>query len=266
MSLDRAKWKLRPYRTCVGVIGYMVLGSRNECAFAFQQLARFNDNYGQDHWDALLRLISYLKKTRDTHCLVLSKFGGMSFAGYCDSDWNGNNICTSTTGWIIFFGWAPIAWVSRAQRVTARSTGEAEFLALSSLSQEAIYLQMFVKSLNIPHEVFQLYSNDSSRYAPQSETDPKFDTAVKIWSDSQVAIAQALKPDNWVVDKLRHVRFAYFFFKSYIRQSKLQLHSVSGVDNPSDIMTKGWGAPGKTAVNQKADTFQRHSDFCAGKR
>ena len=125
---------------------------------------------------------------------------------------------------------------------------------------------MFIKSLQIPDAIFQIFSNDRSRHTPEGSSDPKFDTAVQIWSDSQVAIAQAHKPDNWVVDKLRHVRFAYFFFKSYLRQSQLKLHSVSGVDNPSDIMTKGFGASGSTAVNQKAELFQRHADFCAGRR
>ena len=166
-----------------------------DCAFAFQQLARFNSCYGQAHWDALLALVSYLKKTRDTFFLKISKHGGLLFNGYCDSDWNGNNICTSTTGWIIFWGWVPISWVSRAQRVTARSTGEAEFIALSSISQEAVYLQMFAKSLKIPTSIFELFSNDKSRYDVDDTGASKFDTAFKIWTDSQVAIAQAKKPD-----------------------------------------------------------------------
>jgi hypothetical protein len=38
------------------------------------------------------------------------------------------------------------------------------------------------------------------------------------------------------------------------------------VDNPSDIYTKGFGAPGKTASNQRAEIFQRHATFCAGRR
>ena len=67
---------------------------------------------------------------------------------------------------------------------------------------------MFIKSLHIPEEVFQIFSNETSRYLSADTPDSKFDTAVKIWSDSQVAIAQANKPDNWVVDKLRHTRLS----------------------------------------------------------
>ena len=216
---------------------------------------------------ALLAMIAYLKKTRDTHFLVISKHGGMTFSAYCDSDWNGSEQCKSSTGWIIFFGWVPISWVSRLQRVTARSTGEAEFIALSSLAQEAVFLQMFAQSLHVPPAAFEIFSNDKSRYQDGANRPAAaFDTAVKIWSDSKVALAQASKPDHWVVDKLRHIRTAYFFFKSYVRSAKLQLCSVSGNDNCADIFTKGFGAPGKTTANQKADLFQRHASFCAGRR
>ena len=244
-----------------------MLASRNECSFGYQVLARFNDTYGQDHWSALLAMIAYLKKTRDTHFLVISKHGGMAFSAYCDSDWNGSACCKSSTGWIIFWGWVPISWVSRLQRVTARSTGEAEFIALSSLAQEAVFLQMFAKSMHVPPCAFEIFSNDKSRYqAGSAQPAAAFDTAVKIWSDSKVALAQASKPDHWVVDKLRHIRTAFFFFKSYVRSAQLQLCSVSGNDNPADIFTKGFGAPGKTAANQKSEVFQRHAAFCAGRR
>ena len=126
---------------------------------------------------------------------------------------------------------------------------------------------MFARSLRVPKSSVQIFGNDKSRYmADSSRPASLFDTAVKIWSDSKVALAQAAKPDCWVVDKLRHIRTAFFFFKSYVRSADLQLCSVSGNDNCSDIFTKGFGAPGKTAANQKAELFQRHALFCAGRR
>jgi hypothetical protein len=192
----------------------------------------------------------------------------MSLSAFCDSDYNGTEGCLSTTGWIVFFGHTPLSWVARLQRATARSTGESEFLSLSSVAQECVYLQMLVRSLRIPTSVFEIYSNDVSRHAvtEADQSNPIFHTACKIWSDSAVALHQAKKPDHWVVDKLRHIRTAYFFFKSYCRISKLSLHKVAGTDNPSGIYTKGWGSPGKTAANQKSEVFQRHALFCSGRR
>ena len=128
-------------------------------------------------------------------------------------------------------------------------------------------MQMFAESLHVPKSAFELFSNNRSPLAEDGSLHPdKVRTAVQIWTDSQVALAQAKKPDCWVIDKLRHIRKDYFFFKSYVREAKLELLSCSGVDNPADIFTKGFGAPGKTAANQKSDLFQRHALFCSGHR
>jgi hypothetical protein len=261
-----SKFRTKPYRSILGVIGYIMLSSRNDCAWAYSQLARFNDSYGPEHWETLLKLVSYLKKTRDTHYLCISKYHGMALGAYCDSDWNGTEFMFSTSGGIVFFGSTPLSWWARLQRVTARSTGESEFIALSAVAQECVYLKMLVASLQLPVSVLEVYCNDKSRYADEKGSDGRFQTAVQIWSDSAVALAQAKKPEHWIVDKLRHIKTAYFFFKSYVREAALQLCKVSGTDNPSDIFTKGFGAPGKTSQNQKADMFERHALFCAGRR
>ena len=264
---QKAEWKLKPFRSLLGICGYLMLNSRNECCFAYSELARWNETYGQAHWDALVKLVAYLKKTRDTHVLVLSRHGGWGLSGYCDSNYNGSDTCQSTTGWIIFFGFSPISWVARMQRATSRSTAEAEYMALSSVSQEAVYLSMLAESLRVPRSVFELYCNDISQRAPVgSEHSGIWRTAVQIWSDSEAALGQANKPENWVIDKLRHIRTAYHFFKQYVRMGLLRFSSVSGHDNCSDIYTKGWGAPGNTAANQKADIFQRHAMFNMGRR
>ena len=266
---EHAKWKHKAYRSFLGIIGYLMLGSYVECAYAYKELARFNHCYGREHWETLMRLISYLKKAKVWHYLSLSKHGGLRLYAFCDSDWNGSDQCLSTTSWIVFLGNSPISWCSRMQRSTSRSTGEAEFLALSSCSQEALYLQMFVASLDIPTSTFEIFGNDRSRYEEEGVAKgvpaERYATAVKIWSDSKVALAQAKKPEHWIVDKLRHVRTAYFFFKSYVRRGKLELHSVPGTENPSNVGTKGFGAPGKTAANQQAEYFEGHALTCLGR-
>ena len=264
---EKAKMKLKPFRSHLGVVGYLMLASRNECPFAYKCLSRFNDTYGEDHWQALLRLIAYLKKTRDTHYLCISKYGGFALVAYCDSDFNGcMDTHTSTTGWIVFLGGCPISWASRLQRAVARSTAESEFLAMSSCAHEVVYLKMLVASLRIPESIAEVYCNDKSRYENPADPRTDFTTAVKIFSDSTAAVAQAKKPEHWILDKMRHVRTAFFWFKQYVRDAVLRLMPVSGHDNPSDLYTKGFGAPGSTAANQRAEVFQRHADFCAGRR
>ena len=125
---------------------------------------------------------------------------------------------------------------------------------------------MLVASLAVPVAIVKIFCNDRSRYDTGGADSGKFRTAVKIFSDSKVALAQAAKPDAWVVDKLRHIKTAYFFFKSYCRRGDLKLLEIGGKINPADIFTKGFGAPGKTAANQKSEYFQHHALICAGRR
>ena len=265
---EKLRWKAKPYRSLLGIVGYLFLNTRSDCSFAYGQLSRFNENYGQAHWSALVSLASYLKKTRDTHFLILSAHGGWNFCTYCDSDYNGTGNCQSTTGFITFFGISPISWASRLQRSTSRSTAEAEYIALSAAAQESVYIAMLAESLRVPRAVVEMYCNDRSRMIEDSDdtSNPTWRTAFQVWTDSEAALAQANKPENWVIDKLRHIRTAYHFFKQYVKRGVIRFASVSGKDNPADCYTKGFGAPGRTATNNRADVFQRHAMFCLGHR
>jgi hypothetical protein len=192
--IEKARWKARNYRSHVGVIGYLMLATLPQLAFSYKELSRFNDTYGQEHWDALLRVVAYLKKNRESLYLSLSRFGGMLLSGYCDSDWNGSDVCISSTGYITFLGFSPLSWSSRLQRCTARSTGEAEFIALSAISQECVYLKMLLASLRYPQSTLEIYCNDSSRFLAEAKVDRKhlYRTAYEIWNESSTRLTSGL--------------------------------------------------------------------------
>ena len=62
--------------------------------------------------------------------------------GYSDTDWAGD--CTdykSTSGYLFQIGGTVVTWKSKKQSCVALSTPEAEYMALSSASQEAIWMR-----------------------------------------------------------------------------------------------------------------------------
>lgn len=75
------------YRRAVGLLNYLVLGTRPDLAFVASQLAQFLDSPGTQHWVAFKRVLRYLKHTVDTGL----KLGGskVSLKIYCDSDYAG---------------------------------------------------------------------------------------------------------------------------------------------------------------------------------
>ena len=155
---------------------------------------------------------------------------------------------------------------------------------------ETVYLTRLARSLHIvegPTPIFcnQGPSNEESAYkvwCDYKKHAKVFDYThmpAMLWSDSQNAIANAHTPFGWLTNKLRHIKTAFHFVKQYVlpndQDCNLTLEAtdrdayglghVRGEDNPSDILTKGFGDK-NTKKNAKAEVFTRHARFCLGMR
>ena len=66
--------------------------------------------------------------------------------GYSDADWAGDvDTRRSTSGYVFQFGNGTISWSSRKPPTVAKSSTEAEYVVLSSATQEAIWLRRLMK-------------------------------------------------------------------------------------------------------------------------
>ena len=77
--------KKKPFRQAVGSLMYLMIGSRPELAYAVQNVSKYLSKYSLAHWEAVKRIIRYVKGTTD-HGL---EYGGDSVAltAYSDSDY-----------------------------------------------------------------------------------------------------------------------------------------------------------------------------------
>eukprot|EP00965_Chrysotila_dentata_P114999 3801359-Pleurochrysis_carterae.AAC.1 len=66
--------------------------------------------------------------------------------GYSDSEWATRH---STSGYVFFYGQAAISWASKKQATVALSSCEAEIVAASEATKEAVYLRALLKELGI---------------------------------------------------------------------------------------------------------------------
>ena len=50
-----------PYRRAVGTLLWLSLGTIPDISYSVPQVAKFNDRYGEKHWNTVMRIFRYLK-------------------------------------------------------------------------------------------------------------------------------------------------------------------------------------------------------------
>ena len=74
--------------------------TRPDIAYAISRLSRYTHNPAYEHWNALTRLLRYLKGTMN---LGLTYTGRpIVLEGYCDANWISDNDKTNSTNGYIF--------------------------------------------------------------------------------------------------------------------------------------------------------------------
>ena len=129
--------------------------------------------------------------------------------------WAGDvNTRRSTSGYAFQLGNATITWSSRRQQTVARSSTEAEYVALSAASQECIWLRRLVESLGI-----------------------KIDLPTTIFEDNQGAIDIAKNPKHH--GRTKHIDVSHHFIRERIASKEISVLYLQTGDMTADILTKG---------------------------
>lgn len=130
-----------PYQEAVGSVMYAAQESRPDIQYAVHTVSRFNNIPGNPHWNAVKRIMRYLRGTIDAK-LTYRRDDTAGLHGYSDADWAGDvSDRRSVTGYVFLLQGGAVAWNSRKQPTVALSTTEAEYMALATATQEAIWLR-----------------------------------------------------------------------------------------------------------------------------
>ncbi|XP_042041415.1 uncharacterized mitochondrial protein AtMg00810-like [Salvia splendens] len=160
------------YQRLVGKLIYLS-HTRPDIAYAVGVVSQFMHAPQEEHWDAALRIVRYLKGTAD-HGLLFEKHGNLEIHGFTDADWAGNpNDRKSTAGYFTFIGGNLVTWRSKKQKVVALSSAEAEFRGIKSGLTELLWLRRIMKELGL----------DSSK-------------TCKLFCDNKAAISISENPEN----------------------------------------------------------------------
>ena len=105
------------------------------------------------HVKSLLRLIKYVVDTKDIGLVMeptIKDNDLWEMQAYCDSDYAGDRDGRkSISGFIIYVCGCPISWKSRGQKSVTLSSSEAEYVAISELCAEIMFLKQVLEFLQI---------------------------------------------------------------------------------------------------------------------
>jgi hypothetical protein len=204
----------KKYMELVGSLQYIAQGTRPDIAHATSRLATVLNNPGQVQYNMGLRVVRYLKSTRDYGLMLGGLGGNVTLSGMTDS---GYATCPTTrrsvSGYAFSLGHGAVSWSSRKQDIVATSTCEAEYVAMSNAAKEALWLRQVLSEIGYQQ-------NDASL----------------ILADNQGAIV--LSEDQSNHQRSKHIDVRYHFIRERTANGEVAFKYVRSCNNVADIFTK----------------------------
>jgi hypothetical protein len=215
------------FRSGVGMLLYLVKHSRFDIANAVRDLSKVADGANHSHWKALMRTIKYVINTEHL-ALELKPDPNEStlfhVEGVSDSDYAGDrDTRASVFGYIVYFCGAPIAWKSKSSKSVTLSSTEAEYVALSEVTKEIIFIKQVLESMGI-----------------------NLTLPIKVKVDNVGAIY--LSNNFTVSQRTKHIDVRRHYVREYVEDGIIKTYFVPTKLNEADIHTK----------NTSEEVFMRH--------
>ena len=188
----------------------------------------------KEHGKALNWIGRYLAATRDKG--LIFKPTAQTFDCYVDADFAGNwdkaeatndsDTARSRSGYVISYAGCPIVWASKLQTQIALSTTEAEYLALSTATRDAIPLIELIQEL-------QKQGFDYTATKPTIHC--------RIFEDNSGAIELATV--HKYRPRTKHINTVYHHFRHHVEQGMITVHAIKSENQRADLLTKSLPIP-----------------------
>ena len=207
-----------PYRSGIGKTLWVAGATRPDIAYATSTFAQFSQNPARIHWKGVKQLFAYLFSTKHQGITYRRPQGRKKDAirpiGYSDSDWGTDKADRrSRSGGVIYLAGAPVVWFSKKQTVVAQSSCEAEYVALSELVREFLWLKHLLTELTIPFELPFL-----------------------AYVDNKAARELAENPIRH--NRSKHIDIKFHFILEAVKNNYVLILPVDSKDNVADLFTK----------------------------
>lgn len=124
----------------------------------------------------------------------------------------------STSGYAAFVLGNPVTWATRKQTIVASSSFDAEYIAASEATKEAIWLKALIEDFDI-----------------------KNDDSVPIYEDNQSVIKTVDSPQ--INKRSKHIVIKYMFLRDNVQKNVISFQYVNSANQTADILTKALPSP-----------------------
>ena len=137
-----------------------------------------------------------------------------SLIGYCDADWGSNvDDRRSITGYVFLLSGGAVSWQAKRQPTVALSSVEAEYMASTQATKEALWWRTFLKELRV---------NTSS--------------PTLIFSDSQGSIALGKNPEYH--SRTEHIDIQHHFVREHVNNGDVTFQFTATDEMAAHVLTK----------------------------
>ena len=193
---------------------YAMVGSRPDIAFAVGYLGRFSSNPTEFNLNMAKKCVHYLIGTQNLKILFRKNISSeLNLEIFVDADWGGGEDRKSTTGFVALINNAPVSWQSKHQPTMALSSTEAEYMAATQATKEAIWLHQLLSKLRHPQK-----------------------GATIIFEDNSGCIELAKNPIHHA--RTKHIDIQHHFVREKVLLGKVKLVHCSTNEQLANIMTK----------------------------
>ncbi|RVW65953.1 Retrovirus-related Pol polyprotein from transposon RE1 [Vitis vinifera] len=176
--------------------------TRPDLAYALSVVSQYMHNPGEQHMNAVMRILRYLKNALGKRILFAKNVNHQSIEVYTNADWAGTmDDRRSTSGYFTFVGGNLVTWKSKKQNVVTRSNTEAEFRGMVLGLCETLWLRLLLQDLG---------------YLSRQP--------IRLFCDNKVACDIAHNPVQH--DRTKHVEVDRFFIKEKLDDKIVELPKI----------------------------------------
>jgi hypothetical protein len=200
------------YKQIVGSLMYLT-ATRPDIMHATGLISRYMECPREMHLLVAKRIMRYLKGTLE-YGLFYKKGVKSDLIAFTDSDYAGDqDDRRSTSGYVFMMGTGAISWSSKKQPIVTLSTTEAEFVAATACTCQAIWLRKILEELH-----------------------SKQVGAITIFCDNNSAIKLSKNPV--LHGRSKHIDVKYYFLRDLSNDGVIDLKYCKSEEQLADMFTK----------------------------